>query len=260
LRTDTTIDHPAVDEGVGEALGPFLQGIGAVVESVRTAQVRVDRVAATRFSVFGYFRQNENILSAIFADLLRPDGNHGQGDSFLRLFLQEIDRFRNDGHAYRRADEYCEAFSACAVETEHMITTHDDPERRFRRIDIVLQIGEAWIGVENKPWADEQDEQLKDYAEYLHGRDGRALGRDRRACVLYLSGDGSPPRTLPKCKRPYYRLVAYREMGAGPSIEHWIEQCLVQCEAENVRWFLKDLLAYVCRMFRHGELEKEDAR
>ena len=227
-----------------ESLGPFLMGIGAIVEGMRAAQVRVDRIAATGFSVFSYFREDENILSAIFADLLRPNGSHGQGGRFLRLFLEQIEPNQAAGDRYRRTEEYGEAVKACAVETEHMIVGHVDPERRLRRIDIVLRLGDAWIGVENKPWTDEEDEQMKDYAAYLDGR-------DERACLLYFSGDGSPPRTLPDEKRPYYRLVAYRAGSrTEPSIERWIEGCVAECDAENVRWFLKDLLAYVRRMFR----------
>ena len=62
--------------------------------------------AATRFSVFWYFKRNENIISGIFADLLRGDGSHGQGTTFFDLFLEEIDRDREDGARYRRAAEY----------------------------------------------------------------------------------------------------------------------------------------------------------
>ena len=44
-------------------LGSFLTGLGAVIEGVKETRTRMDRVAATRFSVFWYFKRNENIIS-----------------------------------------------------------------------------------------------------------------------------------------------------------------------------------------------------
>ena len=235
-----------------EELGAFLTGVGAVVDGVRSAQDRVERVAATRFSVFEYFRENENILSTIFADLLRPDGRHGQGDRFVRLFLEELDRNRAPEHAYRKAAAYGTRTDGWTVETEHLVVWHEDPARRYRRIDIVMRCGDAWIGIENKPWTDEATDQVKDYAEYLERRDAHA-------CVLYLSGDWSDSK-IPEERRPYYRLVGYRERGRGPSLEHWIDACRGHCEAESVRWFLTDLLGYLRRSFGLGSVSEEKDR
>jgi PD-(D/E)XK nuclease superfamily len=36
-----------------------------------------------------------------------------------------------------------------------------------RRIDITIDFGNAGIGIENKPWAGEQPDQLRDYAAHL---------------------------------------------------------------------------------------------
>ena len=72
-------------------LGSFLTGIGAVTEALKETRARIDRVASTRFSVFWYFKRDESILSGIFADLLRPDGSHGQGATFLDDYRRRDD-------------------------------------------------------------------------------------------------------------------------------------------------------------------------
>lgn len=120
----------------------FFAGLTPAISVAVQAQKVLDRVAATNFSVFHYFKENENLVSGIFADLLRPDGSHGQGTAFLQLFLQEIDR--GDRPALRRYRDYG-SLERCAVYTEY-------PTSAGRRVDIVLKLEDKWIGVENKPW------------------------------------------------------------------------------------------------------------
>lgn len=222
-------------------VGSFLTGIGAVLDGIKAMQLRLDRVAAPAFSVFWYFKENENIVSSIFADLLRPNGSHGQGAEFLRLFLAEVDRDRPKNAKYRASREYG-VLDQCIVETEHTI-----PGKR--RIDIVVRLNDSWIGIENKPWANEQPNQLKDYFTYLRQRDSKT-------CVLYLSGDGRDARTMSARAQPHYRTIAYREIGRGPSVEHWISECMARCEAEKVRWFLRDMLEYIRTMFVSTRMEE----
>lgn len=152
-----------------------------------------------------------------------------------------MDRARDEGARYRKGFDYASA-ARCVVETEHVIDQN-------RRIDLVLRFGEAgdrWIGIENKPWAREQEDQLKDYAAYVQAR-------DHDAAILYLSGDGSPAKTMPPGGQSSYGVIPYRESATGPSVEHWVRSCMERCEAEKVRWFLHDMLDYIREMFRVGE-------
>ncbi|MXW48647.1 MAG: hypothetical protein F4X81_04370 [Gammaproteobacteria bacterium] len=222
-------------------LGAFLTGLGAVIEGVKETRARMDRVAATRFSVFWYFKRNENIMSGIFADLLRADGSHGQGGTFLELFLEEIDRDRGKSACYRVAQDY-KARDGCTVETEHVIPGQ-------RRIDIVVRLGERgeqWLAIENKPWAGEREGQLAAYAAYVHKL-------DPNACCVYMSGDGSESETITDETRGHYRTMSYRDSGSGPSVEAWIRRCVERCEADRVRWFLMDMLRYIQEVFRVEE-------
>lgn len=229
-------------------LGVFFAGLAPAIEVAVEAQKRLDRVAATNFSVFHYFKENENLVSGIFADLLRPDGSHGQGTSFLRLFLEEIDR--GDKRCIRSARDYG-SLERCSVYTEY-------PTDEGRRIDIVLKLEDMWIGIENKPWAIEQPDQLQHYLKFLQEKK-----RDPQACVLYLSGLGDDAKTIQDTA--HYLTIPYGHTTEGPSVAHWIAACHRRCDADKVRWFLKDMLEYIARMFYSEQparqhLEQETGR
>lgn len=217
----------------------FFAGVAPAVTVAVEAEKALDRVAATNFSVFHYFKENENLVSGIFADLLRPDGSHGQGTVFLGLFLKEIDRGGKAGVRKRR--DYG-SLERCSVYTEY-------PTSKGRRIDIALKLEDMWIGIENKPWAGEQPEQLQHYLEDLQQR------KDAQACVLYLSGTGDDAKTIQD--NDHYLTIPYGHTKDGPSVAHWIAACHRRCEAEKVRWFLKDVLEYIARMFYSEQPEEQ---
>lgn len=223
-------------------LSAFFAGLGPVVAAARRAQAVLDRKQAMldlkiapRFSVFDYFKKRETDLSRAFGGLLDPAGTHGQGGVFLRLFLGEIRRSLDDD---LRGGFPCSDTQECDVYLEY--STDEG-----RSIDIVLEMpGNSWIGIENKPWAEEQQNQIKDYMEDLQRK-----AEDGTAWIVYMSGDGRNPTTaecLPSEQRERCFTMPYRTCGEKPpSVENWIRRCWEQCEAERVRWFLKDFLGYV---------------
>ena len=52
-------------------LRAFFAGLSPVAKYAKRAQQKLDRIAATKFSVFEYFHKRETDLSRIFADLRR---------------------------------------------------------------------------------------------------------------------------------------------------------------------------------------------
>ncbi len=206
-------------------LAAFFAGLGPVVEVARCAQAVLDRRVAPRFSVFDYFKERETDLSRAFRGLLDPAGAHGQGNTFLQLFLDEI---------HLREDFPHPDTKECKAHLEYSVNDS--------KIDIVLEMpGNRWIGIENKPWAVEQPDQIKNYMRDLRSK-------TEAAWILYLSGNGNDPETLPKEGEGRERCltIPYRTRdGKPPSLENWIRRCGEQCEAERVRWFLKDFLEYI---------------
>ena len=234
------------DQGCGldVELTGFFAGLGTAVDMAKRSREELDRIAATQFSVFRYFKTVvESDLSRIFVDLLRPSGSHGQGDRFLRLFLnmlQEADGF---------SSELISNLSSCNLQECQVHREFQTREKKVAApgsIDMVLEMpGNLWIGIENKPWAKDQDRQIEFYLEDLTNR---GTGR-----MLYFSKDGKNPTEWPILKseaRDRCLTVSYRKGNdRNPSVEQWIEECRRRCEAEIVRWFLKDLLKFIRRKF-----------
>jgi PD-(D/E)XK nuclease superfamily len=82
-------------------------------------------------------------------DLLDPRGVHGQGEIFLRLFLQIIGL----GHLMIGRN--------VAINCEEQTTRC---QNLLRRMDIFLCPDNSFgIGTENKPWAGDQKGWVKDY-------------------------------------------------------------------------------------------------
>ncbi len=223
----------------------FFTGLAPAVRIARRAQAELDRRAATRFSLFDFFHEREEDLSRVFAGLLDPGGTHGQGDAFLRLFLNEVRKVLEN--------EMRERFPAGNLRYSRVYLEHRT--ETGRSIDIVVRVrGDTWIGIENKPWAGEQPNQVSDYMKYLRTRAGPDTDPD--AWVVYLSGDGKPPETLPDDPEDRMRCPTLPYRGAergSPSLSNWVEKCRIECEAERVRWFLTDLLEYIRRWFEPAE-------
>ena len=232
----------------------FFAGLTAAVDVAKQAQAKLDRVAATQFSVFSYFEPVvENDLSRIFVDLLCPTGSHGQGDRFLRLFLDMLQK--TDGFS----SEMISKLSSCNLQecqVHREMQTQEHRQNAPGRIDIVLEMpNNLWIGIENKPWAVDQDQQIEFYLKDLRKR---GTGR-----MLYFSKDGKNPTEWPTLKpeaRDRCLTVPYRRGNDGsPSVEHWIEECRKRCDAEVVRWLLKDLLKFIRREFEFRTIDVSDA-
>lgn len=226
-------------------LQAFFTGLGQVVRIAERAQAELDRRVATRFSLFDFFYERETDLSRVIGGLLDPGGTHGQGDTFLRLFLDEVRGVLND--------EVGEHFPTGNLLDSRVFLEHSTD--MGRSIDIVVRVrGDIWIGIENKPWAEEQTNQVSDYFTYLRARPNRKAKSN--AWLVYLSGDGKPPETLPKDTKESMRCptLPYRGAERGSrSLEKWVEKCRAECEAERVRWFLTDLLEYIRKWFKPAE-------
>ena len=213
------------------------------LEAVRRVQTELDRTMAHRFNVLDYLRQNELGLSSIITDFLNPKANHGQGTLFLTLFLK-LDKIKN-------------ALNCPDLDQRHITVVTERSIAGGRRIDVSVEIvngdGNAFcLAIENKPYADDEPNQVIDYLTYLKDKYcGRFL-------LIYLSRNGEGPseasiarKSLLKWKR-HLAIMAYaagpgmrdddeiKEMRISHTLADWFKMCRNNCDVDRLRWFFQD--------------------
>lgn len=213
----------------------LLKSVAFNIGTLRAAKKRFSDRLAPEFSIFDYTRSDEMALSNCLAGLLDPQGKHGQGSLFLREFFKCICPDTTWIRNYER----------CEVNTEKQANAQ-------RRIDVHLGFEEGVVGIENKPWAGDQNSQLSDYATYL---EQSATGN--RWLLLYMCNDQPSEKSISQTTREnlekngnyisfnYYQLV------------EWLEVCQAKTKALNVRIFIEELVKFV-RININGELEMSE--
>ena len=228
----------------------FFSEVAPRLDAARSLDRELDRRLARRFNVFDYLRTDELGLSRVIADLLDSRAGHGQGTLFLRALLDGLNQFRPwpDLDARR---------SSAVV--EHRIPSG-------RKIDVVVRFvasdQETWcLAIENKPYAGDQENQVRDYLEYFEEKFGE------RFLLLYLSPTGEGPsewsvgpKELDERWKGRFGIVPYRagedersdEFDAFRfpfSLTDWLAECRRRCEVDRLRWFLRDAEVYCRRNF-----------
>ncbi len=160
----------------------LLQELTPHLHAARTVERELDRQLARRFNVFRYLRDDELGLSRIIADLLDPTAEHGQGSTFLESMLELLEVapevFDSGGSRHAASGRRDRAATWKALPGRRLSIATDKirvvPERGLpgrKRIDITVDIptddGFFCLAFENKPYADDQLGQCRDYLEFL---------------------------------------------------------------------------------------------
>jgi hypothetical protein len=191
-------------------------------ESYRQAKKRYASQIAPDFRLFRFFNINENTLSQCLAYLLNPDESHAQGDLFLTRFYQLIEK-----PGTVRADNKLQ------VSTEYTIAGD-------RRIDILITDRHELTGIENKPWASDQKDQLHDYAQWL------ALEAKRRGIgwsLVYLCNNEISEFTL--CPSSPEEIKKHIKPVTFYQLESWLSECAWHIKAASVRCFVDALVKFI---------------
>ena len=205
---------------------------------------------APKFSIFNFVRRDENALSYIIANLLDPMGEHEQGSVFIELFTDFLilkmgdkpnENLKLIGENHKSAKCVTESTTGQIVNSQ-------------RRIDIVIDFGNFGIGIENKPWAFDQKDQLSDYSKELEKR------YHENFLLIYLTGSDwevseytiqkEELKTL-KSKSRFIQ-ITYQEL------KEWIIDCEAKCQADRVRNFLRDFADYCDIQFGNGIIMSDE--
>ncbi len=125
----------------------------------------------TRYNIFKVLEitDREVLMCRVLADFLNPEGSHGKGSKYLKIFLKQI-LHRDD----------CETICNSAHVFKEYPTIED------RRIDIVIEAIDVFIPIEVKIHAEEQRAQCYDYYMF-------ASRKDSETRVIYLTKWGTLP-------------------------------------------------------------------
>jgi len=190
--------------------------IKSLFDSIKVLEDTMPDDARYDFNVFSILRRENdevNLHSRFIHDLLNPKGLHGQGDIFLRLFLQQIGILNFD-------------------------TRNTKAKREYKNIDIFVTNDHTAIIVENKIHADDQDLQLERYYQFV--RDGFD-----QVHVVYLTlyGDRPTSHSLGSLDPEEIITASYKD-----DIHMWLENCVANVETPIIRetirqykWLIEEL-------------------
>lgn len=223
----------------------FFDELAPRLETARELERELDAHLARRFNVFDYLRTDELGISRVVADLLNPEGKHGQGATFLKLMLD----------ACNLSDRaHLDARSAVTVNVEK--TIKDD-----RRLDICVRIDDYCLAIENKPYAGDQPRQVVDYLAWLRRN-------FEKYALIYLSPSGEPPSPgsvgLADLKGlgdgGLFKVMPYYSGEEGTwdddgfercdwTLAEWLADCRKNCKVERLWWFLREAEEFCSRRF-----------
>ncbi|CUB00920.1 PDDEXK-like family protein [Thiomonas bhubaneswarensis] len=231
--SETAADYRGQSE---RKLANLLNQVHMNVSVVRQAKQRFAGELAPDFRIFDYLRTDESGLSRCLATLLNPQGSHGQQQVFLKAFLRRMPQKIRDEMSSESA----------TVTLEHQ--TIDG-----RRIDILIDNSSGIIGIENKPWAADQDRQLTDYADHLS-----KVAGDRPWTLVFLSNREPSSSSLPKSRRKELEVLGQFMMMTYHELNDWLAECAGQSRALKVRVFIEELGKFISSDI-NGEVEMSEA-
>jgi hypothetical protein len=195
----------------------LLNVVKSRIEAHNNFKNQYDKQLAFDFSLFNFFSTGENKISQILAYFLDEKQNHGQGNLFLNEFVKQF---------YNKEVDITNSINIC-----------EKPITNNRRIDVYIELKGFTIAIENKIWADDQVNQLKDYATFL---DNKTKGN---YLLLYLNPYGQEPTTKSideLLKQELKEKGKLQVINYKNDIINLINNWLIVCEAENVTNFLKE--------------------
>lgn len=251
---DLIFSYRNQEENYKAAIDRFFEDLIFRYRTAFEVKRRFDRFLASDFNLFEFFKSDEERLSDALALLLDPRGVHGQGRVFLEKFLEALERVLDrkidssqEGKAQKERIRSQKGFEEVKVEREK---NFPGKIKGFRRMDLLLSFfpSNFKIAIENKPWAEDQEGQLADYRRALE-----CLNRGQDYLLIYLSGSGEGPSTWSIAEGERGKLEAEGKLlvlGYREFLVPWLKECLKECEADKVRWFLKDFVAYIEKNFQ----------
>ena len=186
------------------------------------------------FKILGLERFEVRTHSAFLSDLLNPHGTHGQGCTYLKLFLAPFYELSGKHHSFAQQLRDFDAESA-RLKSEDYIGPVDPAYTEGGRIDISLTDHQnRRIFIENKIRAADGEKQLRRYHNH-----------DKKASLFYLTLCGTDPseHSLGHGEPLCVKGISYQQ-----DILQWLLQC--RKEAATLPGIREALTQYI-ELVRH---------
>ena len=190
----------------------ILKQISAIVEreKIQQEEKRKRGENFNIFSVLGLSTSEVRLHSAFLAELLNPNGDHGLGDKFLQVFINDI--------VHKNKESFAFDPQSAKVYVEYDIGTISEDYSEGGRIDLLIQDkNNQTIIIENKIDAGDQYKQLLRYNNYA-----KKKYNAEQYILLYLTKYGTSPTDESTGKQIFnYSCIGYEE-----DILNWLENCV----------------------------------
>lgn len=198
------------------------------VKEIKKEFIHQELSSGEQFNVFNILGLSANELShsRMLADFLNVKGTHGQGDIYLKLFIEQLNlpaenNFHEDSPNWKVIKNFKTKQSEVCIEKH--VGNIDYEQGTGGRIDILLTDGQEFIIIENKIYAADQSQQLLRYKNFQLTKD---------TPILYLTLDGSDANIQSKSnnQESLNEKIDYIRISYRFFIKEWIEKCIHHSE------------------------------
>jgi hypothetical protein len=193
-----------------------MEKINNLLQQISIIQKKYDDLAeysGEHYNVFDILgvRSDELSHSAILVNLMDPKGKHGQKDTFLKLFIEQIKPSLENS----KYSEHINSFDTerATANKEIHIGKVNSQTAEGGRVDIVVRSGDKHIIIENKIYAGDQDQQLLRYDNQY-----------KNDPIIYLTLNGDTPSEASKGNLVLdtdFICISYKV-----DISNWLEKCI----------------------------------
>ena len=270
----------------------LLQELTPHLHAARTVERELDRHLARRFNAFRYLRDDELGLSQIIADLLDPNAEHSQSTTFLEAMMDLLgvapeastatDKIRvvlERGIPGRRRIDitvdiptddgpFCLAFENKPYAGDQHRQCRDylkflEKEYRGRFLLVYLPPRYRMPDESSLPPADR--ERWKNQFRVLPYVADDAPFRDddpSEGAALVQADTGEDDALVASHATDHHSMAAQVDaaVGDGASLVDWFGTCCKLCDAERLRWFLREAQLFCQHHFGDSSMTDTEAR
>ncbi len=215
-----------------------------IVEGV---QLEIDKKFSPDFNLFDFLIRDEMSLSYFLKILFDSQSRHGQQTLFRKLFFDMIKTETMPDHIKHIFDELIhDKNTKVDVEVQTAYASASQ-----RRMDILIFNDKHGVMIENKPWACDQENQIKDYIDDLARR------FKGQFYIVYLSGSGQEPSSysIPKPELESLKSNSrFSTISYNPDLTNWIKLCAEKSESEKMRSILLDFESHIAKSFTQSNI------